>query len=518
MRGAFRTARLSRLRVTTAVATAAIALGVFTESAVAPSEPEARGARPNVVVLMTDDQTVSDLEVMHHTRRLLGRHGISFADSYVSYPVCCPSRATYLSGQYAHNHHVMGLYPPSGGYARFDRGNSLPVWLEHAGYATAHIGKYLNGYGSELPADVPPGWTEWYGAVDKSTYEMWGYTLNENGELHTYGSPFVQDPRLYQTDVFRRRAVSFIRRRAPARRPFFLSVAFVAPHHEVPFVRARTGHLVRPAPRDAGALDYDPLPASPAFAEASIADKPAFLRRHGPLDAQEIAMIAARRRDRQESLLAVDDAVKAIVAALRRSGELNNTYILFTSDNGYMQGEHDVPSGKMLPYEPSTAVPLLLRGPGIPAHTVSHELVANIDLAPTILDAANARPGKPVDGRSLLPFAREPRKRSRRPLLHETGGRRYILARDEDLGGAADLRRVMSYRAVRTRRWLWVEYHDGARELYDRRADPDELHSLHADPSYRVVRARLHRILRRLDTCRGEACRRAAPPVPPPGA
>ena len=507
---------MSHLRATGAAATALIALCVFAESAVAPSEPEARSARPNVVVLMTDDQTVSDLRVMQRTRQLLGGRGIRFADSYVSYPVCCPSRATYLSGQYAHNHHVMGLYPPTGGYARFDRANSLPVWLESAGYATAHIGKYLNGYGSELPADVPPGWTEWHGAVDQSTYQMWGYTLNDDGELHTYGSAFEQDPRLYQTDVFKRRAVSFIERRAPDRRPFFLSVAFVAPHHEVPLVRAHTGHLVRPAPRDAGALAAEPLLGSPAFAEASLADKPAFLQRRAPLDARSIAMIAARRRDRQESLLAVDDAVAAIVAALRRSGELEDTYILFTSDNGYMQGEHDVPSGKMLPYEPSTAVPLLVRGPGIPEHTVSHELVANVDLAPTILDAATARPGKVVDGRSLLPFAREPRKRSRRPLLHETGGRGYVLARDEDLGGAADIRRVMSYQGIRTRRWLWVEYRDGARELYDRRADPYEVHSRHADPAYGLVRARLHRILRRLAACRGASCRRAAPPVPPP--
>jgi N-acetylglucosamine-6-sulfatase len=142
--------------------------------------------------------------------------------------------------------------------------------------------------------------------------------------------------------------------------------------------------------------------------------------------------------------------------------------------------------------------------------------VGNLDLAPTILDAAHARPGKVIDGRSLLPFARSPRKRSERPLLHETGGRRYVLTRDEDLGGASDLRRVMSYRAVRTRRWLWVEYRDGARELYDRVSDPDELHSLHDDPSYARVRARLHRVLLRLAACRGATCRRPAAPVPPP--
>ena len=181
-----------------------------------------------------------------------------------------------------------------------------------------------------------------------------------------------------------------------------------------------------------------------------------------------------------------------------------------------MQGEHDVPSGKMLPYEPSTAVPLLVRGPGIPEHSVSGELVGNVDLAPTILDAANAPPGKVVDGRSLLPFARDPHKRSARPLLHETGGRRYVRARDEDAGGTGDERRIMSYLAVRTRRWLWIEYRDGARELYDRHADPYELHSLDANPSYRPVRVTLHRVLHRLAGCRGQSCRRAAPPVPLP--
>jgi N-acetylglucosamine-6-sulfatase len=497
-----------RLRTALATCTALAAAATFAESAVAPEAPDARGGPPNVVVLMTDDQTLADLQVMDRTRRLLGGHGVSFARSYVSYPVCCPSRATYLSGQYAHNHGVLGLYPPTGGYARFDRWNSLPVWLQKAGYATAHIGKYLNGYGSQLPPDVPPGWTEWHGAVDGSTYKMWGYTLNDNGELHTYGAPFREDPRLYQTDVYRHMAVNFIKRRARSRRPFFLSVAFLAPHHEAASVRARSGHLVRPAPRHLGRLALDPLPTSRAFAEADLTDKPAFLRRHGPLTADSVAEIAQRHEDRQESLLAVDEAVGAIVRALRRTGELGRTFVLFTSDNGYMQGEHAVPSGKMLPYDPSTQVPLLLRGPGIPSGRVSHALVGNVDLAPTITAVAGARPGKPVDGVSLLPFARNPARHSRRPLLHETGGRRYVPARDHDAGEAGPIRRVMSYRAVRTERWLYVEYRDGARELYDLRRDPQELSSLDADPAYWPVRSALHRVLQRLARCRGKACAR----------
>jgi N-acetylglucosamine-6-sulfatase len=480
------------------------------------ASPASAGASPqrppNVVVLMTDDQTVEDMAVMPRTRELLGSHGVTFARSYVSYPVCCPSRATYLTGQYAHNHGVMGLYPPTGGYGRFHRRHSLPVWLDHAGYATAHIGKYLNGYGTQVAADVPPGWTEWHGAIDGSTYRMWGYTLNENGKRHTYGSPFVEDPRLYQTDVYRNKAINFIRRRAPSDRPFFLSVAFLAPHHESASIRRVTGRLVRAAPRHAAALAGRLFETTRSFDEGDVTDKPEFLRRPqltlGAMDG-----IAEHYRERQRSLLAVDEAVEAIVDALREEGELDDTYILFTSDNGYMQGEHDVPSGKMLPYEPSTQVPLLVRGPGIPQGQVSRELVGNVDLAPTILHVAHASADVPLDGRSLLPFARHPRLRSRRPFLHETGGLRFVPVRDQDQDGAPAVRRILSSGAVRTARWLYIEYRSGARELYDLARDPTELHSHHADPRYAGVRHVLHRVLRGLVNCRGASCRRPAPAI-----
>jgi len=199
------------------------------------------------------------------------------------------------------------------------------------------------------------------------------------------------------------------------------------------------------------------------------------------------------------------------VRALRRTGELRNTYILFTSDNGYMQGEHDVPSGKMLPYDPSTQVPLIVRGPGIPAGRVSNELVGNVDLSPTILQVAGARAGLPQDGRSLIPYARHPDWRTRRPLLHETGGERYVPVRDQDQDGEPAVRRILSYRAVRTNRWLYVEYRAGGRELYDLYRDPNELHSHASDPRHAHVRHTLHRVLERLAHCRGASCRKWAP-------
>jgi arylsulfatase A-like enzyme len=205
----------------------------------------------------------------------------------------------------------------------------------------------------------------------------------------------------------------------------------------------------------------------------------------------------------------VDEGVGRIVKALRRKHVLGETYIVFTSDNGYMQGEHRVRSGKMLPYDPSTRVPLIIRGPGLPEAAVSSELVANTDLAPTLLELAGAHAGKTVDGRSLLRFARNPARRSRRALLHETGGRRYASAREQDEASnlRRPVRRVMSYRAVRTQGWLYVRWHGGSRELYNLRRDPDQMHSLHAGRRHRRVRRVLARKLRKLAHCAGESCR-----------
>ena len=462
--------------------------------------------RPNVVVLMTDDQTVADLEAMPRTQALLGAGGVTFDRSYVSYPLCCPSRATFLSGQYAHNHNVLGLHPPTGGYGRFDAFESLPVWLQRAGYRTAHVGKYLNGYGSDTPAVPPPGWSDWYGAVDDSTYRMWGFTLNENGEPHTYGAPFDEDPSNYQTDVLARKAVELIERRANAPEPLFLSVAFLAPHHEGSAIRSVTGRIVRAAPRDSGSLAGKHFRRPPGFNEADISDKPFFLRRKPRLSAQQIARIVANYRAREESLLAVDDAVTEIVAALRSVGQLDNTYLMLTSDNGFMQGEHRVPTGKMLPYDPSTQVPLLLRGPGLPQDEVSQALVANVDLAPTILEIAGASSTKPLDGRSLLYLARDPGLEPKRSLLHETGGQAFVRRIDQDVTGIPPIRDLRSYRAIRTNRWLYVEYRGGQRELYDLDQDPHQLESLHRARRYGRLEARLSRRLARLANCVGPAC------------
>lgn len=442
----------------------------------------AQAAQPNVIVFMTDDQNVSSLEVMPNVRALLTQQGVTYTNNFVSYPLCCPSRATYLTGQYPHNHDVMWNSAPDGGYYKLRGNETLPVWMGRAGYQTAHIGKYLNGYGTQDPLEIPPGWGEWYGSIDPTTYRMWGYTLNENGVLRTYGQDSVEDPALYQTDVYRAKAVDYINRKAPGG-PFFLSVATLAPHTEGGFAANNGNRNPRPAPRHRGAFADRALPKPPSYDEADVSDKPAHIRFLPRITATAEAQILRTYRSRLESLLAVDEAVAAIVEALRANGELANTLFIFTSDNGWLQGEHRIRSGKIHPYEESIRVPLILRGPGLAANTQRTTQASNIDLAPTVLAAGGATPGIVVDGRSLLPVSTVVR-----PLLIETGPR-------------PDGSRW--YAAVRVPRFLYVEHSTGELELYDLQLDPYQLRSRHNDPAYQEVRASLAVELDRLMACAG---------------
>ena len=471
-----------------------------------PHATTAAFERPSVVVIMTDDQTYRDMAAMPRTRALIGGAGARFTRSYVSYPLCCPSRATFLTGQYNHNNGVHTNTPPRGGFEALDAAHTLPVWLSAAGYRTSHIGKYLNGYGLRRRPSVPPGWSDWHGAVDKSTYQMWGYKLFENGVVRTYGNFDVEDPALYQTDVLRNKAVASIEGTAP-NIPLFLSLNFVAPHGEVERPGSTTQPFLRPAPRHVGRFRNLRLPSS-SRGERDVRDKPPYVRGLDRASAATAARIRGDFRSRRESLLAVDEAVEAVVSALARTGRLDSTYVLFTSDNGFFQGEHRIAKGKYLAYEPSSHVPLLIRGPGIPAGTVSGELVTNADLAPTIMEATGAVADRPFDGRSLLPFARDARLRTRRPVLHEG-----LAAGDLDRDGAARSGTVGEYRAIRTARYLYIEWINGAVELYDRARDPGELRSRHRDRRYRPVRRALRRELVRLRNCDGNGCRLPVGPL-----
>ncbi|HEX6683609.1 MAG TPA: sulfatase [Candidatus Limnocylindrales bacterium] len=484
-----------------AVLAAVAALGLSATG----SQAQAADPRPNIVLIMTDDQTLASMSVMPNVRNLIGAQGTTFSQNWVSYPLCCPSRATYLTGQYPHNHDVFDNKPPDGGYEKLRGGQTLPVWLHDSGYKTVHIGKYLNGYGNRNPLEVPPGWEFWHGLVD--AYRMWGYSINHHGNnVQRYGQVGEQDPALYQTDVLRDIATNFIENHANGTRPFFLSWAPLAPHTEVGTGLDLNFRNPRPAPRHRGQFNDEPLPRPPAFNEngdgGDMSDKPAFLRR-GPLDANEIDNITKRYRSRLESLLAVDEAVKAIVDKLRAEGVLSNTVLIFTADNGFMDGQHRIEAGKVHAYNPSARVPLLIRGQGIPAGQTTPAMVSNVDLAATVLDFANTAPGIRIDGRSLKPVAQNPASVAGRRVLLETGAPRARSIGDR------------WYAAIRGERYLYVEHWlrnaDGVdvrtgKELYDDNVDPHQLESKHDNPGYADIMAGLAQRLHEMQTCSGSTC------------
>lgn len=472
----------------------------------------AKQKRPNIVVIMDDDQSAEQQRFLTKTNALIGRHGVTFDNSFVNNPVCCPSRATFLTGQYAHNHGVRFNKPPSGGYSKLAPSltNSLPVWLERAGYYTGHIGKFVNGYGAATspPTEVPPGWNEWYGSLDHpvgysgGTYTAYGYILNENGRIVQYGSTEAVDSAAYQTDVYSQKAADFIRRRAPGRTPFFLSVAPRDPHVE----DGPAGNNPRAAPRYEGMLAGISAPRNPDFNEADVSDKLSRIRNLSQLTSTEVDEIDARYRARAEALLGVDDLVQNVVATLKAKGELRNTLIIFTSDNGYFHGEHRVPTEKNLLYEPSIRVPLLIRAPGTPRGVHRPQPVYNVDLAPTILDFAGAKAGRKLDGISLRSIVRSRLDWRGRGLALETFDRLggcWPVACEGSGGDEA----VQIDRGVRTDRYLYYEYRSGEQELYDLRTDPFELQNAIASPAYASVKASLQKLLVALANCAGKRCR-----------
>jgi N-acetylglucosamine-6-sulfatase len=472
---------LATLSVTGALAVAGAGTPPPTvDRAFAADEP------PNVLVIETDDQTLESMRVMDNVNSLIGDQGATFKNNFVNFSLCCPSRATFLTGQYMHNHGVLGNSAPNGGFGRFQslhEDNNLAVWLQDSGYYTALIGKHLNRYPGDV---VPDGWSEWYAATPDDQ-EVYDYTLNENGTLVDYG----HDPADFKQDVLTDKAVDFINRRVPHVQPFFLWLPYTAPHagslqaDPNPNPPFNCNGTAKPAPRHAHAFDSEPLPMPPNFNEADVSDKPAAIRKRPLLSADQIADIRRKYRCELESLLSVDEGVEQVVDALTASGELDDTLMAYTSDNGFFHGEHRIPDAKQRIYEESIRAPLLIRGPGIPQGVNVSDLSINADLAPTIVDVADASPGLVMDGRSLIQVASQPRIERGRELLIEEPG----------------------FKAIRTERYMYSERSGGAKELYDLKKDPFELVSRHADPAFASVKSQLAAHLHQLQNCAGSGCR-----------
>ena len=460
-----------------------------------PDAVAQQSTRPNIVVIMTDDQTLRDMEVMTNVNSLLVNTGTTFSNHFVNYSWCCPSRATFLTGQVAHNHGVMSNAAPDGGYSKLDHSNTLAVWLQQAGYHTVAIGKYLNQYGLLEPrTTIPSGWTEWYVAPDPDVYMYYNYSINENGTLVFYG----EGEENYQTDVFSRKATDFIVRMASSSTPFFLYVAVLAPHDDL-------NSLTRgpePALRHKGAFADRLLPVKASINELDVSDKPVVIQQFPIVDLSTIDRWTLNYQGRLESLLAVDEAVASIINALKSVNKLKDTVVIFTSDNGFLIGEHRLWGHKIFPYEESIRVPLVIRYPGYPRQA-RKEMVSNIDLAPTIVELAGASAGRVMDGRSLVPLLQGSTVPWRKSLLIE--------AVTGDLGlGVSSLN--IHFSALRTSGYLYVEHDTGEKELYNfvndvcNVADPLQLTSQHANPCYADLISRLSGQLNTLKTCAGDTC------------
>ena len=436
-------------------------------------DPSAR----NVVVVMTDDQALDTMEAMPLTRRLIGEKGTTFANSFVSFPLCCPSRATFLTGQYAHNHGVRNNDGPDGGYQALAKRRTLPVWLARAGYRTGFVGKFLNGYGKGSRArEVPPGWSEWYGLPATAKQRAFDFDLNENGRIVHYGGPDESGP--YKTEVLAEKAAGFIRRAAPRRRPFMLWVATNGPHRDSS-LPADAERNPQPDPRDEGRFEGRRPPASASLDERDISDKPREVRSLPRLSARARQDLDREYVSQLESLQSIDRLVERLVRRLRDAGELHRTLFIFTTDNGYLRGQHRL-TGKSRPYEEAIRSPLLIRGPDFAAGVRARRLVANIDLAATILEAAGADPDITLDGR---------------PLQGTGHGRDAVLLEVFD--------RRHAFTGVRTRRYTYAEYESGQRELYDLRKDPEQLDNLARGNGRASLRRRLADQLAALRSCAG---------------
>ncbi len=420
--------------------------------------------RPNVLIVLTDDQTLDTLPTtpaaMPWFQSQLqdpAGHWLWFSNAVVSTPLCCPSRSTILTGQYDTR---TGVRDNTQGQ-NLDDTNTLPVWLDDAGYTTGLVGKYLNVYPWGRAPFIPPGWDRWFAkenANESTAY--YDYDVVDQGVVRHYGAM----PQNYATDVLAEQAVRFVQD-APSGEPWFLYFSPNAPH--LPWV---------PAPRHAGAF-RDVQPPIPTLEVLNdVAGKPDYVRNLPPKTRADRQAYVEADRNERAMLLSVDEAFHALVDAVAARGELDNTVIIFLTDNGYSFGLHRL-DGKRYPYTPSIGVPFAIRTPWAPAGTVN-DLVANLDIAGTVAELAGVRVGLPQDGVSLVPALFGAPIEPRRGVFLDVAGDAYVPA----------------WQGVRTRSYVYVHNGDGFEELY-RSSDTFQLHNLAADPTASRLLTRARHLL-----------------------
>lgn len=485
----------SRTRAVLATLTlvlAAALLSVLPTSAVDPATAAASAApaaagKPNVLFILVDDMREDELAYMPNVQRLLADQGTTFDNAFSTFPLCCPARTSILTGQYAHNHKVMGNDADQrGGYYWFmDHSkpkDTIGTWMRKAGYQTSLVGKFLNRYGDGSKTAIPPGWDHWYVPPGQQAYDYTDQVWNLDGRLKR-----IKGHNSTSVEKLTAKAT-----RTKGDEPWFVWSGYLAPHDA--WSTQRGWHQPEPMKADKRAgIVVPPTPNEP-----DMSDKPAFLRKKLP-----VLQPGRRAKVRRHSLLmaqvvhGVDRMVGRTVARLEASGELDNTLIIFTSDNGFALGEHNIPSGKDLPYEEVTNVPLIMRGPGIPVGGHVDTLVTLQDITATITDLAGAKPGRTQDGISLYDVIADPAPYADRAVLVESGG---IMGSTRLLGSTAPTKRF--FLGLRTRDHSYIQYVTGDSELYDLRTDPRQLDSMR-DPA---LQAAMKKGLDELKNCRGSAC------------
>lgn len=521
----------------------AVSAVVATTAGPARTEPAPAAVveQPNIVLIMVDDMRTDELRYLPETLSLVGAQGVELRNSFSPHPLCCPARASVLTGLHTHNHRVFNVGRDYG-FSSFDDRSTLATWLQAAGYATAYVGKYLNGYGSapepgrttgDSVAYVPPGWSDWRASIDGGlpadhpdnggTYRYWDTTLTSGGE------GFTGYPGRYQTVVYGRLTEQIVAERAADPSPFLLYVSYTAPHAGSP----KEADDPKPVLADNGTQFRFPTPAVPhyvrgifdpsilaapgaSWVDPDFTDKPSYLRRLPPMNDLEKGALLEVTRQRAEALAVVDQQVRRTVQALEAAGELDNTIIVFTADNGFFLGEQRIRTGKVWPYDPSLRVPLLIRGPGIPAGQTRADPVTSVDLAPTLAELAGIEPGLVVDGRSLAGVIKEGDQGWTRPVLTQTGPNFGVVRQTDEAGRPLRFGREPDIRyalGIRTGRFLYVDLATGEKELYNVRRDPQQYHNLAGDPDYRRPRRLLAEVLAEMRACDGAGCDVPLPPA-----
>ena len=419
------------------------------------------GDRYNFVVILTDDQRWDTLWAMPILQARLAARGVTFTNAFVTTPLCCPSRGNILSGGfYAHNTGVLENPGDNGGAGKLTDNDTLGTTLQQAGYRTLFVGKYLNGYGALKPY-VPPGWTLWIGNNEEPGKGYTNFTVTIGSSTPT--SPglgeIVGPIQQYVTDYHRDQVLAFLD--TVGSDPFMVFLAPFAPHT-----------LATPASGDEN-LFSDYLYRARAYGEADLSDKPDWVK--NPYRARVVKQLDDEfNRNQLRSLQAVDRAIGSIVDKIEAQGKLDRTVFIFTSDNGYLWGEHGL-TQKGQPYEESIRVPLVMVMPGIPAGINNNLVAADLDLGATLFGLAGI--SKQTDGKSLLPLIKDPSIPWRTELLIETWGYHE---------GAYG-----TWAALRTNDWKYIVQSTGEKELYDLRVDPFEQESKHNDPAAAAILADL---------------------------